>query len=113
MPQTKKSNVPEGYKTTKGELNDIVAFSEGEGVFGEYLGVKSLPSNFSKDGSILWRIKKDDGERYAVTLDRTAFPESIEKALVSQEISRIYFVGQGTAGVAALACADILKVWLA
>lgn len=62
MPQTKKSNVPEGYKTTKGELNDIVALSEGEGVFGEYLGVKSLPSNFSKDGSILWRIKKDDGE---------------------------------------------------
>jgi len=59
-----------------------------------------------------WKIKKDNGERYAITLDQTEFPESIEKDLVNQKIRRIYFVGQGTAGVAALACADILNYYL-
>jgi len=63
-----------------------------------------------------WKIKARKKSLYEVVLDETAMPESIQKALTSGSgqpaIRRIYFVGQGTAGVAALACADILSYYL-
>jgi glucosamine--fructose-6-phosphate aminotransferase (isomerizing) len=59
-----------------------------------------------------WKIKEDGTGRYVTTLDKTVLPESVEKALVNQQIQRIFFIGQGTAGVAALACADILNYYM-
>ncbi len=61
-----------------------------------------------------WKIVEDDqGQHYVIHLDETIFPKSLEKAFKEDSIRRVYFVGQGTAGVAAQACADILKSYLA
>jgi len=63
-----------------------------------------------------WKIKAHAKPQYEVVLNETVIPESIQKALTDGSgqlpIRRIYFVGQGTAGVAALACADILSYYL-
>ncbi len=45
--------------------------------------------------------------KYVITIDDTICPEKMKRALVENSIRRIFFVGQGTAGVAALACANI------
>ena len=61
-----------------------------------------------------WKIVEDgDGQHYVIHLNEKIFPKSLEKAFKEDRIRRVYFVGQGTAGVAAQACADILKSYLA
>ncbi|MCB2148271.1 MAG: SIS domain-containing protein [Deltaproteobacteria bacterium] len=59
-----------------------------------------------------WKIA-GDGRHYVIHLDERAFPRSLEAAFREDRIRRVFFVGQGTAGVAAQACADILKSYLA
>lgn len=60
----KTKQAPKGYKTTRSnELHEIVKFQDvGDSVEGRYMGVKILPSDYNKDGSVLWQIVKDDGE---------------------------------------------------
>ena len=59
-----------------------------------------------------WKIK-DNGERLVtVDLDQQTFAPSLTQAIAARQIRRIYFVGQGTAGVAALACSDLLTTYL-
>ncbi|MEE4112550.1 MAG: SIS domain-containing protein, partial [Desulfobacteraceae bacterium] len=61
-----------------------------------------------------WKIVDDgNGRHYIIHLDQRSFPRSLEAALAEDRIRRVFFVGQGTAGVAAQACADILKSYLA
>ncbi len=59
-----------------------------------------------------WKIAVDDSERHTIRLDESNFPESIVQALAQDRIRRIYFIGQGTAGVAAQVCADTLNFYL-
>jgi glucosamine--fructose-6-phosphate aminotransferase (isomerizing) len=59
-----------------------------------------------------WKIKEEEKQRYVITLNTKEFPEKIQKAMLNKKIKRIFFIGQGTAGVAALACADILNYYL-
>ncbi len=62
-----------------------------------------------------WKIEEGTG-RHRVMLDETVVPEKLRKALRGDDdipaIRRIFFVGQGTAGVAALACADIMNYFI-
>ena len=61
-----------------------------------------------------WKITEDEnGEHYVINLDERSFPSSLVKTFEDNRIRRIFFVGQGTAGVAAQACADIFKSYLA
>ena len=61
-----------------------------------------------------WKITDDgDGQHYVIHLDEQAFPAPLAAAFAGDRIRRVFFVGQGTAGVAAQACADILKSYLA
>ncbi|MFO7643456.1 MAG: SIS domain-containing protein [Desulfosarcina sp.] len=61
-----------------------------------------------------WKmVEADDGRHYVVHLNPHTFPARLETALRENRIRRVFFVGQGTAGVAAQACADILKSYLA
>jgi len=56
---------------------------------------------------------EDDGTpRYVTALDETVIPGKLVKALQEDRIRRIFFMGQGTAGVAAQACANILDHYL-
>ncbi|MEE8416549.1 MAG: SIS domain-containing protein, partial [Desulfobacterales bacterium] len=59
-----------------------------------------------------WKIKEDGSKLKAVTLDTKAFPKYLETAFVENKIQRIYFVGQGTAGIAAQVCADIMNYYM-
>ena len=61
-----------------------------------------------------WKIDK---ERYTLLFDEQVFPESLQNAFAgdqdkNRQIKKVFFVGQGTAGVAAMACADILNYYL-
>ena len=59
-----------------------------------------------------WKVDKEDPGRYIISLDDTVMPPSLKKALIEDRIKRIFFIGQGTAGVAALACANILNHYM-
>jgi len=59
-----------------------------------------------------WKVSPDDANQYHIAFDENAFPQALKEALENNQIRRVYFVGQGTAGVAALACSDILNYYL-
>ncbi len=79
--------------------------------------ISESPVSVEKTLQNRWKIRGDD-RQYTVTLDETIVPDFLKKALTDtrwskSRIRRICFVGQGTAGVAALACANILDYYLA
>jgi len=59
-----------------------------------------------------WKIDKDDPSRYTVRFEEKAFPPALKTVFEKDHIRRIFFVGQGTAGFAAAACAEILTYYL-
>lgn len=59
-----------------------------------------------------WKFKDSEKQIYEIVLDESTIPESMQKALVENQIRRIFFIGQGTAGVAALACSNILNYYM-
>jgi len=74
--------------------------------------ISESPLSVEKTLRNRWKIREEDGGEYVVSLDSTVFPDPLKSALAEREVRRIYFVGQGTAGVAALACSDILDYYL-
>ena len=64
---------------------------------------KTMENRFKADGQT--------GQNY-VSLDPSVIPEALEQALTSGTIQRVFFIGQGTAGVAAQGCADLLAHYL-
>jgi glucosamine--fructose-6-phosphate aminotransferase (isomerizing) len=59
-----------------------------------------------------WKIAEDGSKHHVVVLDEKEMPQKLKDALIHQQIKRIFFIGQGTAGVAALACANILSYYM-
>jgi glucosamine--fructose-6-phosphate aminotransferase (isomerizing) len=74
--------------------------------------ITEAPVSVAKTLQNRWKMDKDDPSLYTISLDEGTFPPKIEKALAADKIRRIYLIGQGTAGVAALAIADILDYYL-
>jgi len=72
--------------------------------------ISEAPLSIEKTLQNRWKIG-DDG-RYIVSVDGGVFPQRLQAALASGLIRRFYFIGQGTAGVAGLACANILQYYL-
>ena len=64
---------------------------------------KTMENRFKADGQTGLNI---------VSLDRSVIPEALEEAVTSGTIQKIFFIGQGTAGVAAQGCADLLSHYL-
>ncbi len=61
-----------------------------------------------------WNTVKKHGKRYPlITLDDKVIPPALAEAFHQQEIKKILFIGQGTAGVAASGCAELLRYYLA
>jgi glucosamine--fructose-6-phosphate aminotransferase (isomerizing) len=59
------------------------------------------------------KFKQNPGSGlFNVNLNRTIIPTSLEEDLRSGKIKNIYFIGQGTAGIAAQGCADLLTHYL-
>jgi len=74
--------------------------------------ISESPASVEKTLQNRWKIKENGQRRMVVALDERMVPETINSALRDGAIRRIYFIGQGTAGVAALACANILGFYL-
>ncbi len=74
--------------------------------------ISEAPASVEKTLINKWKISPDTG-RYSITLDKSVIPEFIEQELKTKKIKRICFIGQGTAGVAARGCAEILDFYLA
>nr|WP_320191664.1 SIS domain-containing protein [uncultured Desulfobacter sp.] len=59
------------------------------------------------------KFKQNPGSGlFNVNLNRTIIPPGLEEDLRSGKIKNIYFIGQGTAGIAAQGCADLLTHYL-
>ena len=83
--------------------------------FSHYFLKEISESPASVENTLLnrWKIKAHNGgSRMAVELDDAVIPPRLRRALSEGSVKRIFFIGQGTAGVAALACADILSHYL-
>ena len=74
--------------------------------------ISESPDSVEKTLQNRWKIKDANNSQYAIVLDDTIIPQSLRKALIADQIKRIFFIGQGTAGVAALSCANILNYYL-
>jgi glutamine---fructose-6-phosphate transaminase (isomerizing) len=57
-------------------------------------------------------LEKNGDRSPQVLLDETVLPKRIESALLDKKIQKIFFIGQGTAGVAASGCAMLLRDYL-
>ena len=74
--------------------------------------ISESPQSVEKTLQNRWKFKDDKIQQHVITLEEKALPEALQKALLERKIKRIFFIGQGTAGVAALACANILNYYL-
>jgi len=74
--------------------------------------ISESPDSVEKTLQNRWKIQEDNQSQYTIVLDETIIPQSLQKALIADQIKRIFFIGQGTAGVAALACANTLNYYL-
>jgi glucosamine--fructose-6-phosphate aminotransferase (isomerizing) len=73
--------------------------------------ISEAPASVEKTLVNRWRIHPETNLP-AVALGDNVIPPEIRKAFAERSIRRIYFIGQGTAGIAAQACADILNYYL-
>ena len=74
--------------------------------------ISESPVSVEKTLQNRWKVAQDDPGRYTIALPESAFPERIVQALLEDKIRRIYFIGQGTAGIAAQAIGSILDYYL-
>jgi glucosamine--fructose-6-phosphate aminotransferase (isomerizing) len=75
--------------------------------------ISESPASVEKTLHNRWKIRNAGPSPLRVTaLDERVIPEAINRALQEGTIRRVYFIGQGTAGVAALACANLLTHYL-
>ena len=74
--------------------------------------ISESPVSVRKTLENRWKIIDNGGSRYILTLDDSIVPTALVAALKADAIRRILFIGQGTAGVAAQACADIMRYYL-
>jgi glutamine---fructose-6-phosphate transaminase (isomerizing) len=72
--------------------------------------ISESPISIEKTLQNRWKVTGN--KQYTTVLDNTVLNASIIEALGHDQIRRIYFVGQGTAGIAAQACANILSYYL-
>jgi glucosamine--fructose-6-phosphate aminotransferase (isomerizing) len=73
--------------------------------------ISESPSSVARTLQNRWHSTGRGDGTITVRLDEATCPAAIADGIANESIRRIYFVGQGTAGVAAKACADILNAY--
>ncbi|MFW5975236.1 MAG: SIS domain-containing protein [Desulfosalsimonas sp.] len=73
--------------------------------------ISESPASVRRTLENRWKLIDTDGRRYEIRLDDTNVPEKLLEQISSGGIRRILFIGQGTAGVAAAACADLMRYY--
>jgi glucosamine--fructose-6-phosphate aminotransferase (isomerizing) len=75
--------------------------------------ISESPALIKKTLQNRWKVAQKEGQSFlSVMLDEFSFPKALQQAVIDQKIRRIFFVGQGTACMAAQACADILNYYV-
>ncbi len=74
--------------------------------------VSESPASVEKTLQNRWKIADSDPTLLVTALDESAVPARVNRALADGSVRRVFFIGQGTAGVAALACSHILQHYL-
>lgn len=74
--------------------------------------ISESPDSMEKTLQNRWKVSEDGNQQFTIALDDSVIPPSLKDALREDRIKRIFFIGQGTAGVAALACANILGYYM-
>jgi glucosamine--fructose-6-phosphate aminotransferase (isomerizing) len=74
--------------------------------------ISEAPDSVAKTLYNRWKIKDGQPDLWTIDLDATVVPPDLRRQIGEGRIRRIYFVGQGTAGVAALTCANLLSYYL-
>lgn len=74
--------------------------------------VSEAPQSVTRTLQNRWKVSLRDRDRYTIALPENAFPQKLIQALAEDRVRRVYFIGQGTAGIAAQAIADILNHYL-
>ena len=74
--------------------------------------ISEAPVSVEKTLQNRWKITDVGRNQFGISLAETIFPEKLKEAFLNEKIRRIFFVGQGTAGVAALACSDIMNYYM-
>ncbi len=74
--------------------------------------ISESPASVEKTLQNRWKIENREQNTHGTVLDQRVLPDKLKKALLDNRIRRIFFIGQGTAGVAAQVCADILSYYL-
>jgi len=100
---------PEAVKTT-----DLTSRDINRQDFPHYFlkEISEAPDSVAQTLYNRWKIKDPQRNLWAIDLDDAVVPPHLRQAITENRIRRIYFVGQGTAGVAALACANLLAYYL-
>ena len=74
--------------------------------------ISEAPESVAKTLYNRWKIKDRQRDTWVIDLATTVVPPNLRRAIAEGQIRRIYFVGQGTAGVAALVCTNLLAYYL-
>ena len=74
--------------------------------------ISESPDSMEKTLQNRWKVSQNGYQQYRIALDDSVIPPTLRDALRKDRIKRIYFIGQGTAGVAALSCANILSYYM-
>jgi len=76
--------------------------------------ISESPGSVEKTIQNRWRISQKNGKRHPlIILDHNAMPPVLAEAFTENRIKKILFIGQGTAGIAANGCAELLRYYLA
>ncbi len=73
--------------------------------------ISESPDSVEKTLENKFKISPDTG-LLKTSLDESALPEFLADDFINSRIKKIYFIGQGTAGVAAQGCADLLNFYM-
>ncbi|MCF8111984.1 MAG: SIS domain-containing protein, partial [Desulfobacteraceae bacterium] len=74
--------------------------------------ISEAPASVRRTLENRWKIIGTDGRRYEINLDDTNVPQKLVEQINSGGINQVLFIGQGTAGVAAMACANLMRHYL-
>ncbi|MFW5908872.1 MAG: SIS domain-containing protein, partial [Desulfosalsimonas sp.] len=74
--------------------------------------ISESPASVRRTLENRWKLIDTNGRRYEIRLDETNVPEKLVEQISRGAIRRILFIGQGTAGVAAAACADLMRYYI-
>ncbi|MFP3981719.1 MAG: SIS domain-containing protein [Desulfobacterales bacterium] len=74
--------------------------------------ISESPASVRRTLENRWKIINTDGRRYEICLDDTNVPQKLVDEINARHIRRILFIGQGTAGVAAMACANLMHYYI-